>query len=217
MRMSCLGFSILATSLAALVPCAATLQSTETVIVEGHRFQPSPDACLTVADAIVREWAQNRLQRDRTDTLADGKVRTTQLIFTENTVFQLVEGFWRTGPATRGQRSTGSAQDVIKRMDLSDCSVGGDEEVNGQKAAVYAYAQKPDTKAEIWISKATELPLRIDVEQSAKKPDQPVKISMNFVYDDDVHVPLDAEHRDYRRMLASQDWMRKMQMRKYQP
>lgn len=217
MRISCLGLSILAASLAALGPCSAALQAPETVIVEGQRFQPSPDACLTVAEAIVREWAQARLQRDRTDTLANGDIRKTELIFTENTVFQRVEGFWRTGPATRGQRSTGPVQDVIKRMELSDCSVGGEEEVNGQKAAVYAYAQKPDTKAEIWISKATGLPLRIDVEQSAKKPKEPVKISMSFVYDDDVHVPLDAEHREYRRMLASQAWMRQMQMRKYQP
>jgi hypothetical protein len=217
MRILFLGSCILAVSLAAAVPCAATLQSTETVIVEGQRFQPSPDACLTVAEAIVREWAQARLQRDRTDTLADGDIRKTELIFTENTVFQLVDGFWRTGPATRGQRSTGPVQDVINRMELTDCSVGGEEEVNGQKAAVYAYGQKPDTKAEIWISKATGLPLRIDVEQPAKKPNEPVKISMSFVYDDDVHVPLDAEHRDYRRMLASQTWMRQMQMRKYQP
>src|SRR6185437_4857737 len=118
MRISCLGLSILGLTLAALVPCTAALQTPETVIVEGHRFQPSPDACLTVAESIVREWAQARLQRDRTDTLADGDIRKTELIFTENTVFQLVEGFWRTGPATRGQRSTGSAQDVIKRMEL---------------------------------------------------------------------------------------------------
>ncbi len=204
-------------SLAAAVPCAAAQQSTETVIVEGQRFQPSPDGCLTVAEAIVREWAQARLQRDRTDTLANGDIRKTELIFTENTVFQLVDGFWRTGPATRGQRSTGPAQDVIKRMELLDCSVGGEEEVNGQKASVYAYAQNPDTKAQIWVSQATGLPLRIEVEQSAQKPKEPVKISMNFVYGDDVHVPLDAEHRDYRRMLASQAWLRQMQLRKFQP
>ena len=217
MRIWCLGSSILAVSLAAAVPCAAAQQSTETVIVEGRRFQPSPDGCLTVAEAIVREWAQARLQRDRTDTLADGDIRKTELIFTENTVFQLVEGFWRTGPATRGQRSTGSAQDVIKRMELSDCSVGGEEDVKGEKTKVYAYAQAPDTRAEIWVSEATGLPLRIEVEQSAQKPKEPVKIPMNFVYGDNVHVPLAAENRNYRRMLASQAWLRQMQLRKFQP
>jgi hypothetical protein len=170
----------------------------------------SGDACLAIAQSKVLEWNQAKLLRTRTDTMADGKLRPSVMIFTENGMFEQVRGLWRTGQALRNQRVAGSTESVMKRMGLSDCASAGADELDGQKAFVYVYSQDPDIKAKIWISDATGLPLRVELQQSPGKDNNPVKVSMRYAYNDNVQVPHAAELRNWMRMNRSQDWLKYM-------
>lgn len=168
------------------------------------------DACLAIANSKLHEWDQARLLRDRMDTMADGKLRPSVMIFTENGMFEQVSGMWRTGQALRNQRVAGSTENVMKRMGLMDCASAGEDNIDGQKAAVYTYSQDPDIRAKIWIADASGLPLRVELQQSPGRYNNPVKVSMRYAYNDDVHVPSAAERRNWVRMNASQDWLRYM-------
>jgi hypothetical protein len=170
--------------------------------------EPASDACMKVANARLQEWNQARLLRDRMDTYADGSTLNTEIIFTENGMFHLVKGIWRTGQATRRERSAGSASSVIHNMGFTDCTADGAEDVDGQRSAVYSYEQGPDMKSRIWISEATGLPLRAEVRQVPKRRDIPAKIVMTYIYDDNVHVPHTAELKNFERLARSQTYVR---------
>jgi hypothetical protein len=189
----------------------ATLAFWASPAAAGHGANwSSGDACFAIADSKVREWNQAKLVRNRIDTMADGKKRPSVMIFTENGMFEQVSGIWRTGQALRNQRVAGSTENVMKRMGLMDCVSAGGDDVDGQKATAYTYSQDPDIKAKIWISDASGLPLRVDLQQSPGRDNNPVSISMHYAYNDDVHVPDAAVLRNWVRMNASQDWLRYM-------
>lgn len=188
----------------------ALLSMSFAAIASGMSPAAAGDACLAIAQSKVLEWNQAKLLRDRMDTMADGKLRPSVMIFTENGMFEQVRGLWRTGQALRNQRVAGPVESVMKRMGLSDCASAGMDEVDGQKAAVYTYAQDPDIKAKIWISDSSGLPLRVELQQSPGKDNNPVKVSMRYAYNDDVHVPNEAVLRNWMRMNYSQDWLKYM-------
>jgi hypothetical protein len=169
---------------------------------------PVSDVCLRVANAKVLEWNQARILRDRMDSYANGSTLNTQVIFTENGMFQRVKGMWRTGQATRDQRSGGSASTVAHNMGFTGCSADGADEVDGQKTLVYSYEQGPDMKSRVWVSETTGLPLRTEIAQTPKRHDVPSKIVMTYAYNGDVRVPKDAELRNWMRMNYSQDWLK---------
>ncbi|MGH7489572.1 MAG: hypothetical protein ACREMY_28825, partial [bacterium] len=146
----------------------------------------------------------------RMDTMADGTTRPSVMIFTENGMFEKVRGMWRTGQALHNQRVAGSIENVLERMGLMDCVRAGEEDVDGQKAAVYTYSQDPDISATIWVSKTSGLPLRAELQQSPGRHNNPIKVSMRYTYNGDVRVPKDAELRNWMRMNQSQDWLRYM-------
>jgi hypothetical protein len=203
----------------ALAACAilfatdvAHADAPETVVVEGARLASSPDICLKIAEAKVREWQQPRMLRDRTDTLADGTRRDSEMIFTENSLFLRVKNMWRSGQVLRAQRRADDAADVAKRMGLDACSNGGEADSDGQTATRYVYAQPPDLTTEMWVSNATGLPLRMMIHQPARSPGQPVEISLRYVYGDGVSVPHLAELAQFQRMKLSQDWLTDLQM-----
>jgi hypothetical protein len=200
--------SLLSVAFLVLAPSAAFCDpaTAQPAVLAGS----SSGACFAIAEAKVREWNQAKLFRDRMDTMADGKLRPSVMIFTENGMFEQVRGLWRTGQALRNQRVAGPAESVMKRMGLSDCSSAGMDDVDGQKAAVYTYAQDPDIKAKIWISDSTGLPLRVELQQSPGRDNNPVKVSMRYAYNDDVHVPRAAGLRNWVRMKYSQDWLNYM-------
>jgi hypothetical protein len=170
----------------------------------------SNQACQAIAKARVLEWNQARLMRHRMDTMADGSMRPSEMIFTENGMFEKVRGVWRTGQALRHQRVAGSVDNVMRRMGFTDCSWDGADSIDGQKANVYRYEQDPGMSSRIWISNETGLPLRVEIQQPAGSDDNPVKITMRYAYNDDVRLPHDAERRNWERMNWSQDWVRYM-------
>lgn len=181
------------------------------VVLASPALAASPgDACRAIANSKVREWNQAKLYRTRVDTMADGKLRPSVMIFTENGMFEQVRGLWRTGQALRHQRVSGPVEAVEKRMEMRDCVAAGMDDVDGQKAAVFTYAQAPDIKAKIWISDTTGLPLRVEIQQSPGADNNPVKVSMRYAYNDDVHVPDAALLRNRMRMQYSQDWINYM-------
>ena len=199
MRTSASGFFIAVAALAAIAHPAFASPALS-----------SNKACVAVAQARVLEWNQAKLMRQRTDVMADGSVRPSEMIFTENGMFEKVRGMWRTGQALRNQRVAGSVASVMKRMGFTACSWDGADSIDGQKANIYRYEQDPGMVTRIWISDDTGLPLRVELQQPAGPDDNPVKISMRYAYNDDVHVPYDAERRNWERMLRSQDWTRYM-------
>lgn len=171
---------------------------------------PVSDVCMKVANAKLQEWNQARILRDRMDTYANGSTLDTQVIFTENGMFHRVKGIWRTGQATRDQRSGGSASSVAHNMGFTDCSADGADSVDGQKTLVYSYEQGPDMKSRVWVSETTGLPLRTEIAQTPARYDIPAKVVMTYAYNDDVRVPKDAELRNWMRMNRSQDWLKYM-------
>lgn len=197
-----------ASVLSAFVVAFAPLALSSAPALASGMSVSSSGACEAIAQAKVREWNQAKLMRDRMDTMADGTMRPSVLIFTENGMFEKVRGLWRTGQATRHQRSAGSAEYVIRRMGLTDCSNAGMFDVDGEKATAYDYAQDDDMKSRIWISDATGLPIRVEIAQGAGKDNRPVKVSMRYIYNDDVKVPPDAERRNNLRMMYSRNWLK---------
>ena len=181
------------------------------IAFSGPSFASSlPDACMKVANAKMQEWNQARLLRDRMDTYANGSTLNTEVIFTENGMFHLVNGVWRTGQATRHQRAAGSPSTVAHNMGFTGCSADGAENVDGQRANVYSYEQGPDMKSRIWVSDATGLPLRAEISQTPARYDIPAQIVMTYAYNDEVKVPKDAELRNWMRVKYSQDWLNYM-------
>lgn len=195
MRTSILMASAFAVSMMFVVPVQAS---------------PVSDACMRVANAKLLEWNQARMLRDRMDTYADGSTLNTEVIFTENGMFHRVKGIWRTGQATRDQRSGGSASTVAHNMGFTDCSADGADSVDGQKTLVYSYEQGPDMKSRVWVSETTGLPLRTEIAQTPARHDVPSKVVLTYAYNGDVRVPKDAELRNWVRMNASQDWLKYM-------
>jgi hypothetical protein len=171
---------------------------------------PDSDACVRVANAKLQEWNQARLSRDRMDTYANGSTLNTQIIFTENGMYQQIKGVWRTGQATRHQRSAGSASSVAHNMGFTDCSADGADSVDGQKTLVYSYEQGPEMKSRVWVSETTGLPLRTEISQTPARYDIPTKIVMTYAYNGDVRVPKTAELKNWMRMKYSQDWLNYM-------
>ena len=198
----------------ALALGSVSAAATETVIVQGSREASSPDICLKIADAKVKEWAQARVLRERTDTFADGTTRKSEFIFTENGLYFRVRDLWQTGQVAWAQRRADDARSVARRMALSDCSAGEVSEEDGQPVTHYVYSQGPDTTGELWVSDATGLPLRMAVHQKPGKPDQPVTIAFRYSYNDAVKVPDDAQLTALMRQRRSRDMLTSLQLHK---
>ncbi len=205
---------ILPVAVAALLPAlgaSALAQSgaAEKVTVEGAKSPASPDICLKIADVKIKQWAQKRIQRDRTDLFADGKTRKTEFIFTENALYFQIGEDWRAGQVGWSERETEDHAAVAKRMQLSDCSMGESVRENGLSVTRFSYSQGPKTATALWVSDATGLPLRMEIHQQPEKPDQPVTIAFRYLYGDDVKVPaeastaLDARTRRSQAMLTA--------------
>jgi hypothetical protein len=95
-------------------------------------------------------------------------------------------------------------------MGLTECTADGADDVDGQKALAYSYEQGPDMKTRLWVSEATGLPIRAEINQKPSRYDIPAKIVMTYRFNSDVHVPEVAELRNDMRMKYSQDWTRYM-------
>jgi hypothetical protein len=168
------------------------LGAQESVVVQGAMPQTSSDVCLKIADAKIRQWKQKRIQRDRTDLLGDGTTRKSEFVFTENALYFDVAGGWRAAQVGWSERTTEGADAVAKRMALSDCSMGTSVQEDGGPVTRFTYSQGPKISTTLWLSDTTGLPVRMEVHQTADKPDQPVSIAFRYAYGDDVKIPSEA-------------------------
>jgi len=199
------------TAMALALGCASAA-ATETVIVRGSRDASSPDICLKIADAKVKEWAQARVLRERTDKFSDGTTRKSEFIFTENGLYFRIRDLWQTGQVTWAQRRADDAKSVARRMALSDCATAGVSEEDGQSVTHYVYSQGQDIAGELWVLDATGLPLRMAVNQKPAKPDQPAEIEFRYSYNDAVKVPNDAQLASIMRQRRSRDMLTSLQL-----
>lgn len=198
----------------ALALGSASAAATETVIVHGSRGASSTDICLKIADAKVKEWAQARVLRERTDTFSDGTTRKSEFIFTENGLYFRIRDLWQTGQVTWAQRRADDAGFVARRMALSDCAIAEVSEEDGQSVTHYVYSQGPDIAGELWVLDAAGLPLRMALNQKPAKPDQPAAIEFRYSYNDAVKVPNDAQLASIMRQRRSRDMLTSLQLHK---
>jgi len=185
----------------------------ENVIVQGAEPQAASDVCLKIADAKIRQWKQRRIQRDRTDLLADGTARKSEFVFTENALYFEVGRDWRAAQVGWSERTTEGAASVAQRMALSDCSQGATAEEDGGAVTSFTYSQGPKIATTLWISNATGLPVRMEVHQKADKPDQPVTIAFRYVYGDAVQIPKEAAMGLDARTRRAQAYLTALQLR----
>lgn len=201
----------LAASFLIFLAFAARAGAVEEVIVTGHK--PSADACQRIADAKFEQWAQPRLSRVQTETFADGTQKTSEKIYTDNTVYIQDGKIWNTMQLFTPQRRVESAGAVAKNMGLADCAKGESAEESGQTVTIYTYSvgggDNP-TAARIWISNKTGLPVREEMDGEAKPPGLTL-ISAVYAYDGDVHIPLPAELAQSARLGRSYEMVREME------
>ena len=190
-----------------LLAAALLLAASETVTVEGARPAVSPDICLRIASAKIKEWAQGRVERTRTDTFAGGIARETRFIFTENMLYAEHSGIWEAMQVSRAQRRADLAPAVAKRMDLADCSKGA----SLAGVTTYTYAIGEDAVGELDVADATGLPLGMRIAARTAKPGEPVSTAFRYRYDDDVGVPRGAELAAFQHRTRAQQWLLALQ------
>jgi hypothetical protein len=201
----------LSVSMLALLSVPA-MGAQENVIVQGTQPQAASDACLKIADAKIRQWKQRRIQRDRTDLLADGTSRKSEFVFTERALYFEVSGDWRAAQVGWSERTTEGVDSVAQRMALSDCSQGSTAQEDGGPVTSFTYSQGPKIATTLWISDATGLPVRMEVHQKADKPDQPVTIAFRYLYGDAVQIPKEAAMGLDARTRRAQDYLTALQL-----
>ncbi|HEY5049076.1 MAG TPA: hypothetical protein VII49_13760 [Rhizomicrobium sp.] len=193
---------------------AAPSATSEAVTVIGPQ-QPA-DACLEVATAKYAQWTAKKLEIQQTETLADGSSKTIEAIFTPDSAYGREDGMtWSTMNLVFGDRQVPAPEAMVKHMGLAACRFEGITNPSGRPLSIYALEYVPDARAshvsgEIWISPATGLPLRQELHQDAEPWHRQVAvaISVHFLYDDDVQVPLDAVRSDnLRRWLVQRGFL----------
>jgi hypothetical protein len=96
---------------------------------------------------------------------ADGKPRSTEIIYVQNKTYMLVKGKWMLSPVT--------PNDVLEQEKENEangkatCEFLRNESVNGEPAAVYSMRRETEISKEdgqTWISKVTGRALRTEVD-----------------------------------------------------
>jgi hypothetical protein len=195
-------------AIAAGVMLAAAPPS-ETVTVEGTRPAVSQDICLQIAQAKVKQWAEARIARERTDTFAGGATRVSRFIFTPNMLYAEHSGIWEAMQVSWAQRRGDVADAVARRMDLADCSKGAATIEAG--VTTYTYSMGKDAVGQLDVSDATGLPLRMRIAARDAKPGAPVSISLRYGYGDGVQVPRGAELAAFQHRTRAQQWLLALQ------
>jgi hypothetical protein len=196
----------------AMLALTAAARATETVVVQGTAPKSGPDLCLKVAEAKVKQWNEARIRRERTDAFADGTTRTSEMVVTEDALYLHYRGIWWSGQTLRAQRRADSAGAVAGRMGLSSCSVDRGVAAEPGPVTVYTYSQGQGMIGALWVSDATGLPLREEIDQPAGAPAKPGKVSLRYAYGADVHVPNGAQLAEFQRRKLSQDWLVDLQL-----
>jgi hypothetical protein len=201
------------TSLAAVTAWAGEPQSPasakpETVIVTSQE-QPS-DPCVNVANAKYLQWQQPRVLLSRTQVFEKGAIAHDEIIVTPNTGYERHRGIWSTANLTIPERNAPSPEAMLVRMGLGECTAEGQDQLSSQPATRYSYSYKPDragflAHGAMWISNATGLPLKQDLNESAPPANRLVAVSESttYVYNSDVQIPLPAELAESKRLYGA--------------
>jgi hypothetical protein len=144
-----------ASAIALLLAAAATAQP-------ARALDPT---CKTVIDAMMKQIGTptHVVATETAAFRADGKSRTNEMIYAGDAIYIQVQGKWVR--STMSIREMRQQQEENQRNSKSlSCRYLRDEAVNGETAAVYySETNEPDTgksKATLWVSKRTGLPLK---------------------------------------------------------
>ncbi|MGH6889519.1 MAG: hypothetical protein ACREHF_10020 [Rhizomicrobium sp.] len=203
-------FSTILVFAAAVAPFAAS--ASDMVAPNGRQTNP----CLNVAAAKSSQWRAKRMMVRETQTFADGTNRQIEAIFTEDVAYAHIVGQpWMTKNLTRWERSVAAPDKVMKSMGLTGCELVGPATENLQPVSLYTFGYVPDANAihvtgKIWISDATSLPIRQELDQKLEAAHEhvPVAITAQFSYGDSVKIPASAIRADEsRRFLTEQHFV----------
>jgi hypothetical protein len=145
---------------------------------------PAPDnACQVVGDAIVKSFAVP-FHFYNTGTAADGKTRTTEMIYVNGAIYSQVNGKWFSFPESSGDVK-GLMEANRKNLTNASCHVVRDEIVNGESATVYsAHSETPRGihDSQVWISKSKGVLLREETDAQLPGKNGKSHVSLRFDY-----------------------------------
>jgi len=170
------------------------------------------DDCMIVAGAKFEQWRQPRVLIHTVKTYSNGSSSNFDLIVTPDTAYVGSNGLWGTGNVTIRQRVAQSPQQVLANMQLGQCEKDGDAEEAGQATTKITYRYLPDKRGfiahgAIWISNATGLPVREDMEEGGPPASHHVAASMTagYKYNADVQIPAEADHQELFREFLNRE------------
>jgi hypothetical protein len=120
--------------------------------------------CKPVFDAILRQLTTPYHSRG-TMTLVPGKPQQSESISTGKTIYILQSGKWVISPMTPEQLRQQEQENIKDAKSL--CRAMGEESVDGVSAILYSVHEDMDgtvTDGQVWIAKASGLPVRLKME-----------------------------------------------------
>ena len=145
---------------------------------------PAPDgACQVVGDAIVKSFTVP-FHFYNTGTAADGKTRTTEMIYVNGAIYSQVNGKWFSFPESSGDVK-GLMEANRKNLTNASCHVVRDETVNGETAAVYSAHSETERgihDSQVWISKSKGVLLREETDAQLPGKSGKEHVSLRFDY-----------------------------------
>ena len=145
---------------------------------------PAPDgACQVVGDAIVKSFTVP-FHFNNTGTAADGKTRTTEMIYVNGAIYSQVNGKWFSFPESSGDVK-GLMEANRKNLTNASCHVVRDENVNGESATLYSVHSETERgihDSQIWISRSKGLLLReeTDAQLPGKSGKEHVSLRLDY-------------------------------------
>jgi hypothetical protein len=166
------------------------------------------DTCLILARAKHEQWLQHRVLIEQSKTFADGSVKPTAILVTENTAYAKRRNSWKSAAVTVRERMVPPPDTILASMRLATCTKEAAVQMANQTATLYSYDYLPDkdgfvAHGKMWISESSGLPLREEMQDPAPPANAMVAtaISATYTYNDDVVVPRGAELADNKRLF----------------
>jgi hypothetical protein len=121
------------------------------------------DSCQPVFDALMKVVATPSHSYTTSTSVRDGKARTAETVMTQGKKYIRVNGKWMDTHVTTAEVMEQEKEN--EKSGKSSCQFLRSEPVNGEGASLYHMqreTQNFEEDSEIWISKATGLPLRAE-------------------------------------------------------
>ena len=124
-------------------------------------------ACKPMRDAMIKLYSiPVHIYSTENAAYTGGKVRSSEIVYLNNSSYVHVNGKWRTSPLTQ-EKIQEIRKDEQDKDAKATCSVVREESVNGESAVLYRVHQDTeDVKidSQVWISKQRAVPLKAEID-----------------------------------------------------